>query len=574
MSNLRSHPSPFSVATPEGDRAAMRSLDRASAVADRGFPLSAAVILISEHILHIVSSHSQKFSLRIVEYLFAALADDNGDRWATTLALGQLADHLNRTYNYWGSLGPPLRTLRINTRTAYANYLERLAQENKDQLPALLVRGFAITHDSETHSTVPHFPEHDPGAESHLTRGPATTFAMPPAATAFRLVGDYAASYAIAQAYPDAHQTLLSNAWAAASQGIVHGDPGAFHRAANEFIRDTPDRPDRDRRSPWSSINVDRWAPYFRARGLLSEPCESTAEATSRIIEATAGYSDFGFSVPEIARFQAVVSGVAAFLAGEPNPARQGRARLRMTQMFDHPEPFDAEILDFLDSLDQLASRRSPNPWFSDMNQVVRLLDRIPALGQAEKSTAIAALESSVPARLHGWTPGWIGRCLEAVTDERVLHRLLLAVFRAEAEAPHFSQIRHGPVEYGKDIVVIRGPDGERTAYAYSAKIGQITKQKWQKEVRPQLEEIFQAPLKLPSPLPSYQNTVAVLVWTGAFHPLAEPIVEGWVKEQERLGRTYQFMNFDGIVRHVQDGGLQLAAYRAFLAEGINPAPL
>ena len=54
----------------------------------------------------------------------------------------------------------------------------------------------------------------------------------------------------------------------------------------------------------------------------------------------------------------------------------------------------------------------------------------------------------------------------------------------------------HGPFEQGKDVIAI-GPSG--APVAYQLKAGNITTQRWRTEVRPEVEELLDVPIKHPS---------------------------------------------------------------------------
>jgi hypothetical protein len=64
----------------------------------------------------------------------------------------------------------------------------------------------------------------------------------------------------------------------------------------------------------------------------------------------------------------------------------------------------------------------------------------------------------------------------------------------AQAELPRYAQIRHGPLEYGKDVGAVFETGGRRVLQMWQAKIGDITVQKW-RESRNELEEMYQVPL-------------------------------------------------------------------------------
>jgi hypothetical protein len=135
-----------------------------------------------------------------------------------------------------------------------------------------------------------------------------------------------------------------------------------------------------------------------------------------------------------------------------------------------------------------------------------------------------------------------------------------------QATLPAYAQIRHGPIEYGKDLVVLTQERGEVVLRMYQAKIGDITRPTW-RAAQPELEEIFQVDLSaLQLPLePTVRE--GVLVFNGHVNPHTEPVVEGWLEEQRRdHGRSYELMNLDALVNWIFSQNL-LNELRAALRE-------
>jgi hypothetical protein len=158
----------------------------------------------------------------------------------------------------------------------------------------------------------------------------------------------------------------------------------------------------------------------------------------------------------------------------------------------------------------------------------------------------------------------WIHRSLESITDERVLQRVLLRL--AQAQLPFYAQLRHGPLEFGKDVVaLVDGSDGA-ILQMYQLKAGDITKQNWPK-ARDELEECFLVPLdqvQLPV-LP--QHLEAILFFNGHLNTYVEPVVGAWMAAQKRtFGRSMRLMHLDAIVRWIMDCGL-INEYRGIAAE-------
>src|SRR5208337_324034 len=106
----------------------------------------------------------------------------------------------------------------------------------------------------------------------------------------------------------------------------------------------------------------------------------------------------------------------------------------------------------------------------------------------------------------------WMHRSLESITDEARLRRLILRLL--QSGLPRYAQIRHGPLEYGKDIVVLIEIDGVAVLRHYQVKCGNIDKRKW-RESKDEMEEMFQVPLPSLQLLFAPQRTEGVLITNG-----------------------------------------------------------
>jgi hypothetical protein len=131
---------------------------------------------------------------------------------------------------------------------------------------------------------------------------------------------------------------------------------------------------------------------------------------------------------------------------------------------------------------------------------------------------------------------------------------------------PKYAQVRHGPIEYGKDIVVAVAENDHTTLRMYQAKCGDLKMAGWN-GVKPQLEQMFQVPLdsfQLPI---SIDRRVGVIVWNGHANPHVEPVIEGWAAEQLRDHcHQFEFMHLDRVVNYIFDHHL-VSALREALAE-------
>ena len=306
------------------------------------------------------------------------------------------------------------------------------------------------------------------------------------------------------------------------------------------------------------------------SRSHMAAPCATPKEAIENLRKAS-DLRPSGWHVPQVVRYVQIIDAVRGLADGDAGAVTSAVQSYNPSR-WDLPSSFHTHVMDFLGQIQMLSRKVVGEEWISPLNELLRLLDRLPIFTTGEKRTIKSALNVAVPSILLGLEHGWEYRALASITDERQLHRILLTIFRAEAEAPRFSQIRHGPIEYGKDIVVCREDDGRLILWMYAAKVGELRKAAWSSKVRPQLEEIFQVPLDSPEIPDEIDERVGVLVWNGHINPYADPLVKGWLKEQcDTFGRRYELMHIDRLVNYVTENGLGAALRKGLREEGLLP---
>ena len=140
-------------------------------------------------------------------------------------------------------------------------------------------------------------------------------------------------------------------------------------------------------------------------------------------------------------------------------------------------------------------------------------------------------------------------RTLEGIHEEGHLRRIILRL--TQASLPCYAQIRHGPLEYGKDVVVLLDEGGRRLLRMYQAKCGEMTKQKW-REAQSELEEMFSVSLSDLQLHEAVDVREGVLICNGHANAYVEPAMQGWFGEQKRVhGWNIRFMHLDDIVRWI-----------------------
>ena len=134
-----------------------------------------------------------------------------------------------------------------------------------------------------------------------------------------------------------------------------------------------------------------------------------------------------------------------------------------------------------------------------------------------------------------------------------------------------YSQILHGPVEYGKDIVVLLNQNGHPVLHMYQVKSGNITKTVWDK-ARSELEEMFLVPpstLLIPNTI---KNREGILICNGQATPYVVPVIEAWFQEQQTtFGRKYRFMHLDDLVQWITRDKLYNELRAALSDLGLQP---
>jgi hypothetical protein len=200
-------------------------------------------------------------------------------------------------------------------------------------------------------------------------------------------------------------------------------------------------------------------------------------------------------------------------------------------------------------------------------------LSRISLLGPGVSAVLEPTLGEQAWKAVLGPERSWVHRTLEGVKDEDVLRKLLLRLLEASPSPPAYGHIRHGPLEHGKDVVVLLEEHDRLVLRMYQVKCGDVTTPVW-RESRAELEEMFDAEV------PDFQlrgemaEREGILVCNGHANPYTESPMKGWFEKQLRdHGRKYQFMHLDDLVRWIDSQRLY-SDFRAACADlGISTSP-
>jgi hypothetical protein len=386
--------------------------------------------------------------------------------------------------------------------------------------------------------------------------------------------GDYLGANTICQKFPSAFNKAGLKGWRAAIQALINPREAhkLFFQAANWLEKDEPDA-ERLARSFGEFANKRTWSIHFRMRGHLALASVEEDQFEHHIKEAANLASQFkGVLIPEVQRFDLLVRTLANLLdEGKKIIPSEARELFVKHTLLDE-EIYDAIILQFIDNaaigLSELHENRSHG--LVKIRQAFSALDRLPLLGTSDSNAFTTALDRQTLKVIEGPVYNWIHKSISEIASEKILQKVLLRLF--QNQIPHYAQIRHGPIEYGNDIAVCISENDESVVLRmYQIKCGEITKEKWNKDCRPQLEEIFQVPMCEIQIEDTIHKRIGILLWNGHLSPYVEPIISAWRKEQlEVFGRHYEFMNLDGIVNYIMDNRL-VNALRASLSEYAKP---
>jgi hypothetical protein len=348
-----------------------------------------------------------------------------------------------------------------------------------------------------------------------------------------------------------------------------------FDEAADAFAADQePSLEELAKRGGWSSRNRDLWAKYFRARARVVEVIQAPAKVKEFLAAAAEALdTEEGWHSGEVSRFHVLIK-VLTKLVSEPhlfnaeNASREYQQEISMSRETED----DRLALTFIHEAASAFHGFKTDP-VSEITQnhlgrALESLAKIPNIGPEVTNAVRLPIGKKALATLLGPVRTWMHRGLAAITDETSFRRVLLRLL--QAELPLYAQLRHGPIEYGKDISVLLENEGLVILRHYQVKCGDINSKKW-RESKDELEEILLVPLsdfQLPA---SPQRLEAILVTNGHANPFVEPAMQGWFKEQrEQRGRQVTFMHLDELVDWIVEHRLVNELRLALDEQGID----
>ena len=382
---------------------------------------------------------------------------------------------------------------------------------------------------------------------------------------AFRLLlrlGDYEAANQVVQACPEPFGTVSLCGWPPAIRGFLRlQDPvSAFAEAADLFAADIyPSEEELLRRGGnWSGENIYIWAKYFRALSAIEQAKIDPKRVRELIREASGALegTESGLVDPQVSRLRVLVRALAGLLGEQPGLSPEdARKELQLQARIFGEQDSDIVGLQLFAAAERAFDELERSPAEAlrrgSLTTALAALERLPLLGPDLAKAVAPAVGGQALHSILGPQRTWIHRVLEGIRDEDQLRRVILRL--EQSSLPLYAQIRHGPIEFGKDIVVVFESQGRRVLRMYQAKCGDLTKASW-RDAQHELEEMFLVPLDSFQAGDPVEAREGILVCNGHPNPYVEPVIAGWIAEQRKVhGWDLRVMHLDDLVRWIVD---------------------
>ncbi len=398
------------------------------------------------------------------------------------------------------------------------------------------------------------------GSHSEGSMGEFVWVAVPGAFSRLLRASDYKAAFEITETCPEKFRSITLAGWVPALQGLLRlRDPAAaFGDAARLFAADiAPQDPTEiQTRGGWSGANVLLWAKYFKALSLLEQVKSDMGRAPDLVAAAsdTLAGTESGLVDSQVSRLRVTIRAIAGVLGVSPSLSpEEARKELAFQARIFGQEEGDDLGMQFFSVAETTLNRFERDPARAladgDLQLMLAALERLPVVGSELTNAIRPAIGEAVLRTIQGPMRTWVHRALEAIHDEAQLRRVLLRLI--QASVPIYAQIRHGPIEYGKDIAVVFEKDSTRTLRLYQVKVGDLTLPVWRNATH-ELEEMFLVPLASIQVQEPVDEREGILVCNGHANPYVEPIIGPWIEEQARAhGRRFKFMHLDDLVNWI-----------------------
>ncbi len=381
---------------------------------------------------------------------------------------------------------------------------------------------------------------------------------VPAAFGLFVRQADYGAARTIACDFASAFRSPALRGWRSAVLGFTDPDGAASHfrDASAAFAEDVPstgELPGQDGAPYWTGINSQLWSPYFAARAHIAEIRTAPDRATELVASAAAAYkfNEVGWMNARAVAFGVLIASLNQLLtAGSSSEVRriQEQFKREIRAFASSPESDLVEQFAILaaDSFEGFLRNPEIEVTTGNLPAALELLKRIPLLDEGVANAVVPALGRKAFSEALGAQQTWIYRTLESIKDERTLQRIVLRLI--QSSSPSYAQILHGPLEYGKDIVVVVRSDNQVILRMYQLKIGDITTAVWT-DARRELEDMFLVPVSDFQLRDAPDTREGILLCNGHCNPYVQPVMDAWYREQERdHRRQIRFEHLDDLV--------------------------
>ena len=451
--------------------------------------------------------------------------------------------------------------LRVESESVFEELGQRLISyyKNSPRKVGYLVTGVNLRTDLAS-SWEPTFPEYEVTIGEEQWGGGFLTLNLPSAFQIFVQLGDYEGANDVITECPEGFATPGLRGWKAAVQGLMTPSeaPEKFAEAADAFAGDRlpVDENLRKTRGSWSSINVDLWAKYFRSRSTLALAIRNPERVRELIREAADALqgTEWGWHDPRVSKFGILVQCLAHLIGEEPGLTPEDAQKKFLSEVrLSGDEEHDPAAMRFFalasESFDGFRADPAKEITTGKLSRALDALAQIPLIGPELTEIVTPVMGERAYEEVLGQNRTWIYRTLESIGAEVVLQKLLLRLL--EAQLPLYAQILHGPLEYGKDVVVLLEEDGQRVLRMYQLKCGNISQPVW-RNASSELEEMFLVPLsdlQVPEPVDVRKG---ILLTNGHANSNVTPVMDGWFKEQREVHkRDIEFMHLDSFVQWI-----------------------
>ena len=271
----------------------------------------------------------------------------------------------------------------------------------------------------------------------------------------------------------------------------------------------------------------------------------------ANIVQEAQGWHD-----ANVSRYKILLQTLAQLVGEDPGlEPEQAKQQFIREIGFTGGKTEDNITMKFLELASEAFEGFKTNPEFEirsgRLSNALKALERISLIGPDISSAITPAIGNNMWELALGPVNTWIYRSLESIGGRQGEDKLRKIILRlVQSYLPLYAQIIHGPIEYGRDIIVLLKSNDHLELHMFQVKCGNMTIPDWRTS-RNQLEEMFQTSLPnsiIPDNL--HPQRIGILAYNGHPNLQVAPLMDGWLEEQKRdHGREYKFMHLDDIVQ-------------------------